>query len=138
MTSKDYQLKFEAFLCRNKFDFIFHNKFLFAKESDIIACKDMELYEYEFKIGESDFRKDIKKERHIDGCPNYFFYVVPDLNIINGDYYDYAGIYLHKFDKRGDSSFKLIKPPEKIRDCFITLDESYKLLTKIYNGKTIY
>lgn len=139
MDSQFLQDKFENLLKKKKFDFVFHNKFLFKKESDIIAFKDCYLYEYEFKVGKADFRKDFNKNRHLDGgMPNYFYYVVSDISVINGDYLQYAGIYVHNFQKDGYSSFKLIKEPELIRNETVSKYELYTILKKIYNGKKIY
>lgn len=120
---------------RQGFDFVFQNKFLFERESDIIACKDSLFYEYEFKIGRADFRKDFKKNRHQIGKPHYFNYVVSDLDIINNEYLNYAGIYVHKFQSNGDSMFKEVKKAELIRTDEISKYELYSLLRKIYNGK---
>lgn len=139
MTSKILQEKFEGHLMRKqKMDFILHNVFLFKRESDVLAVKDGIIHEYEFKIGSADFAKDIKKARHVEGgIPHFFCYVVSDVSVIKGDYLNYAGIYLHSFQKDGFSSFKLIKAPLCIRDEEITKRELYSLLKKAYNGKKI-
>lgn len=129
------QRKFLARLERDKHDFSFENITLFEKESDIISLKDYVLHEYEVKISESDFRKDKQKKRHQDGKPNFFYFIVPDLNIIKGDYQDYAGIYLHSFSTAGDSLFRLMKEPTRIREDLVNEWELYRLLRKIYNSK---
>lgn len=138
MDSLFLQQKFEGLLVRSKMDFVFHNVFLYKNESDVLACKDGVAYEYEFKIGKSDFRKDIKKGRHTDGImPNYFFYVVSSVDIISGEYLDYAGIYVHNFQTDGRSRFKLIKQPTLLNEYTIDEDLLYKLLKKVYNGKVV-
>lgn len=120
-------------------DFILHNVFLFKRESDVLACKDGTIHEYEFKIGSSDFAKDIKKERHQEGgYPHFFYYVISDVSVIKGEFLSYAGIYLHSTQKDGFSLFKLIKPPTGIRHEEITKRELYSLLKKVYNGKKIH
>jgi len=60
MNSKFLQAKFIPYLKRNGFDFAIENVNVFGRESDVLAYKGNESYEFEFKIGESDFRKDIK------------------------------------------------------------------------------
>lgn len=136
VTSEFLQRKFEAFLRRRDFDFIFHNKFIFGKiESDIIACKGGLMHEFELKISESDFRRDSKKKRHQHSTPNYFYYVVSDLSIINGDFLKYAGIYYHKFQSDGASMFVEHKKPSFIRASPIENAEMYDLLKKIYKTK---
>lgn len=137
MNSAFLQKKFISYLKRNRFDFAFENVTLFDKESDVLACKDFKFYEFEFKTGESDFRKDIKKGRHKTSSPNYFYYVVSDISVINGEYLQYAGIYLHKFSSDGQSLFKLIKHPEEIINDECSRFELYYFLRKIFNGKKI-
>jgi hypothetical protein len=139
MDSVFFQKKFERFLARSKFDFVFHNVFIYTKESDIFACKDGLVYEYEFKVGVSDFRKDYKKKRHTDGnTPNYFYYVVSSEDIIKGEYLEYAGIYVHSFQKDGHSKFKLIKEAALLSNNKITNQTLYSLIKKIYNGKKVH
>lgn len=137
MTSDYLQKKFISFLKRNKYDFCFETVNVFGKESDILAYKDYVSHEFEFKIGEADFRKDIKKNRHINGSPNFFYYVVSDISVINGDYLDYAGIYLHRFSSDGQSLFRLIKEPKMIKEQSCTHFELYTFLRKIFNGKRV-
>lgn len=135
MDSLFLQQKFQGLLFRSKFDFVFHNVFVFDKESDIFACKDGFIYEYEFKVGKSDFRKDINKKRHLnENIPNYFFYVVSSADIIVGDIIEYAGIYVHSFQKDGLSRFKLLKPASKLTDTPISYSQLYSLLKKKRNG----
>jgi len=138
MNSKFLQAKFIPYLKRNGFDFAIENVNVFGRESDVLAYKGNESYEFEFKIGESDFRKDIKKGRHVRLKPNFFYYVVPDIAIIKGEHLEYAGIYLHKYSKDGKSIFKLIKEPQKIKYEFCNVYELYSLLRKVLNGKKIY
>lgn len=133
--SKSLQKKFLYKLEKENFDFAFENIFLYKRESDIIAFKDGFIHEFEFKTGESDFRKDIKKGRHNDQMPNYFYYVVSNENIIKGDYIEYAGIYTYKINNEGFVYFKLIKPPNLIRDYDVRKSELYSLLRKIYKKK---
>lgn len=135
MTSSFLQQKFICFLKRNKFDFCFETVNVFGKESDILAYKNMFSYEFEFKIGESDFRKDIKKCRHKIGKPNYFYYVVSDVSVVQGNYLEYAGIYVHKFSSDGQSLFRLIKEPKMVKEKSCTAQELYTLLRKVFNGK---
>jgi len=137
MTSDFLQKKFISFLKRNKYDFCFETVNVFGKESDVLAYKGYLSYEFEFKIGESDFRKDIKKERHKSSKPNYFYYVVSDVSIIKGDLLDYAGIYVHKFSSDGQSLFRLVKEPKMVKENYCTEKELYTLLRKVFNGKRI-
>jgi len=125
------QKKFLSRLSYKGHDFSIENVFLFDRESDILSVKEGFIFEFEFKVGESDFRKDLLKKRHSAGRPNYFFYVVSDESIIRGDYLNYAGIYVHKFQKDGQSRFILIKPATQIRDELITKEELYSLLKKL-------
>jgi len=130
------QKKFISFLKRQKHDFYYENVFLFERESDILSVKDWVIHEYEFKVGQADFRKDIKKNRHNDNRkPHYFYYVLSSEDIINGQYLSYAGIYVRKITKDGFSRFVLIKEPEIIRDWDITDSEMYSLLKKTCNAK---
>jgi len=138
MNSSFLQKKFLSYLKRNNHEFSFENKNVFGKESDIISFKDWQWFEYELKIGESDFRKDIKKNRHKDGKPHYFHYVVSDVSIIKGDHLPYSGIYVHSFSVDGHSSFKLIKEPELIREAKVTDFELYILLKRLHNGKAVH
>lgn len=136
MDSAFLQKKFLSFLKRNGHDFSYENVNVFGNESDILSLCGGRIHEYEFKVGESDFRKDIKKNRHKGANPHYFYYVVSSRDVIKGKYLDYAGIYVHRFTSDGCSIFKLIKTPTLIRHYPVETEELYTLLKKIYGKRS--
>lgn len=136
MTTEFLEQAFIAFLKRKEHDFLFKKKFLFHCESDILFVNKGIIKEFELKVSESDFRADQRKtSRHKLGKPPYFYYVVPDVSVIKGDFRQYAGIVLHKFAKDGCNLFKTIREPSIIRDIAITYEELYTLLRKVYYNK---
>jgi len=127
------QKKFVNHLIRRKHDFVIQNIYLFDKESDILSVKDSIIYEYEVKICSSDFAKDIRKGRHKESAPHFFYYIIWDESIINGSYLPYAGFIVCELDKTGFFRFKYIKEAECIREYPLTFNESYSLLKKMFN-----
>ena len=107
-TEKKAQIVLEnCFLSKNTKQYEISNLFVYNWESDYLAItKSGYVYEVEIKISRADFSNDFKHKEnkhlllesdtmiktHPQGCPNYFYYAVPDGLISADDVPKYAGL----------------------------------------------
>lgn len=133
MNSKYLQTKFIKHLQRKGFHVFLENLYLYKKESDILAIKSGLVYEFEFKIGEADFRKDLSKGRHSSNMekPNFFFYVVPDFLVfeIQKHLFPEYGLIIAKETKDNFIIFKWVIPAKRLKKTKISNEELTYLLS---------
>ena len=128
------------FLSPNSKQYEITNLFVYNWESDYLTItKSGYVYEVEIKISRADFFNDFKhkKEKHIlfehkdltegfDGCPNYFYYAVPENLVKESEVPEYAGlIYLKPY------GVEIIKQAPKLNSEKVNIDK-LKLTDKFY------
>lgn len=141
-TEKKAQVVLENyFLSKSTKQYEISNLFVYNWESDYLAItKSGYVYEVEIKISRADFSNDFKHKEnkhlllesdtmiktHPQGCPNYFYYAVPDGLISADEVPKYAGLmYLHPW------GVNIVKEAPKINDEKVDLD-MLKLRDKFY------
>ena len=141
-TEKKAQVLLENyFLSKSAKQYEISNLFVYDWESDYIAItKSGYAYEVEIKISRADFANDFKhkENKHLllesetmikdspNGCPNYFYYAVPDGLINSDEVPKYAGlIYLKPW------GVSIVKEAPKINNQKVDLD-ALNLRNKFY------